>query len=53
MRKGLFTDPALSDDRFDFSAEPLTDEEVEEEKEAAEKKESTTRVGQTIKSPAS
>jgi len=33
MRKGFFSDPELDDDRFDFEAEPLTDEEVEEEKE--------------------
>lgn len=33
MRKGFFADPELDDDRFDFSGEPLTKEEVEEEKE--------------------
>jgi len=37
MRKGFFKDPALGEDRFDFTGEPLSEEDVEKEKEKREK----------------
>jgi len=38
MKKdGKFIDPALGKDRFDFSGEPLTEEDVEKEKERKRK----------------
>ena len=33
MRRGLFVDPTLKDDRFDFSGEPLLEEDVDEFRE--------------------
>ena len=32
-RNGIFIDPALGEDRFDFSGEPLPEEEVKKEEE--------------------
>jgi len=37
MKKdGKYVDPALGEDRFDFSGEPLTDEDVEKVKKEEE-----------------
>lgn len=39
MRSGMFIDPALGEDRFDFTGEPLTDEDVEKAKAEREEDE--------------
>ena len=36
-KNGVFVDPTLGKDRFDFSGEPLPEEDVRKEKEKREK----------------
>jgi len=33
QKDGVFIDPALRDDRFDFSGEPLPEEDVEKQED--------------------